>query len=159
VGVNTNTPNRLVCDSLRAGRVRQLAGYSSIRREVSVASGTRIDIALEDDSQTACFVEVKNCTLVENGVARFPDAVTARGRRHLVELSRLVSEGFRCAMFYLIQRTDAEMFTSAADIDPEYSRQLVQAAAAGVEVLAYDVTIDLSGISLHRSLPIRISRN
>ncbi len=156
VGVNTNTPNRLVYESLRAGAVPELAGYGSLRREVSVAKGTRIDIAMEDGSQGRCYIEVKNCTWVEDGVALFPDAATERGQRHLAELQRLVEQGCRCAMFYLIQRTDAESFAPAIGIDPEYGRRLAAAAAAGVEVFAYDVRIDLSGIRLNRSLPARI---
>ena len=159
VGVNTNTPNRLVHDSLRAGLIPPLAGYPSVRREVPVARGTRFDIALGDDSGIRCFVEVKNCTLVENGVARFPDAVTTRGQRHLLELIRLVADGYRCAMFYLVQRMDAEIFTPAAAIDPEYSRQLAAAKSAGVEIFAYDVNIGLEGIRLNRALPVQIPPN
>jgi sugar fermentation stimulation protein A len=159
VGVNTNTPNRLVHQALRAGAIPQLAGYPSVRREVSVSRGTRFDIALEDDAGIRCFVEVKNCTLVENGRALFPDAVTTRGQRHLAELARLVADGYRCAMFYLIQRMDAEIFAPAVDIDPEYGRRLAASAAAGVEVFAYDVKIDPAGIRLNRALPVRISHN
>ena len=154
VGVNTNTPNRLVFGSISARMVPALAGYTTVKREVAVAKGARIDIALEDASAVRCYVEVKNCTLVENGVALFPDAPTERGRRHLVELARLAADGYRCAMFYLIQRMDAERFSPAADIDPKYSRQLAAARAGGVEIFAYDVNIDLAGIRLNRSLPV-----
>jgi sugar fermentation stimulation protein A len=154
VGVNTNTPNRLVFGSLSARMVPALGGYTTVKREVPVAKGVRIDIALGDASAIRCYVEVKNCTLGENGMALFPDAPTERGRRHLVELARLAADGYRCAMFYLIQRMDAERFSPAADIDPEYSRQLTAAKAGGVEIFAYDVNIDLAGIRMNRSLPV-----
>jgi sugar fermentation stimulation protein A len=157
VGVNTGVPNRLVYSALSAGIVPELSGYESVRKEVSVGNGSRIDIVMEDQHANRCFVEIKNCTLVEGGVALFPDAVTDRGRRHLSELSRLRAEGHRCAMFYLIQRSDAAAFAPAAAIDPEYSRGLDAAAAAGVEVVAYDVRIDLEGVSLNGRLPVRLS--
>jgi sugar fermentation stimulation protein A len=159
VGVNTGVPNRLVYSALSAGAVPELSGYDSVRREVSVAKGARIDIAMEDRSGGRCFVEVKNCTLVEDGVARFPDAVTGRGLRHLSELVRLVRAGSRCAMFYLIQRTDAFCFSPAAAIDPAYSRGLGAAISAGVEVVAYDVRIDPTQVALNRALPVRIGGN
>ncbi len=156
VGVNTGVPNRLVCSALSAGIVPEFSGYESVRREISLGNGSRIDIVMEDRHANRCFVEVKNCTLVENGVALFPDAVTDRGLRHLSELSQLRSEGHRCAMFYLIQRMDAACFAPAAAIDPEYSKGLAAAAAAGVEAVAYDVRIDLDGVALNRKLPVRL---
>jgi sugar fermentation stimulation protein A len=156
VGVNTNTPNRLVFETLRNGMIEEFAEYAVVKREVSIAKGVRIDIAMGNESADRCYLEIKNCTLVEGGIARFPDAVTERGRRHLIELERLAAEGYRCAMFYLIQRMDAERFAPAADIDPAYSRQLTAAKAGGLEILAYDVNIDLAGIRLNRSLPVDI---
>ncbi|MCF8053276.1 MAG: DNA/RNA nuclease SfsA [Desulfobacterales bacterium] len=159
VGVNTGIPNRLVYNALSAGIVPELSGYERVRKEVSVGNGSRIDIVMEDRLANRCFVEIKNCTLVEDGVAQFPDAVTGRGLRHLLELSRLVSEGHRCAMFYLIQRTDAASFAPAAAIDPEYSRGLAAAEASGVKIIAYDVRIDLDGVALNRKLPVRLPGN
>ena len=100
-----------------------------------------------------CFVEVKNCTLVEERVARFPDAVTARGRKHLVELQRLVAEGNRGVMFFLVQRMDADSFSPADHIDPAYGEELRKAHHNGVEILVYDVSIDLTSIRLNRKLP------
>jgi len=159
VGVNTGIPNRLVYNALSAGIVPELSGYETVRKEVSVGNGSRIDIVMEDRETNRCFVEIKNCTLVEDGVALFPDAVTGRGLRHLLELSRLVSEGHRCAMFYLIQRTDAASFAPAAAIDPEYSKGLAAAEASGVKIIAYDVRIDLDGVALNSKLPVRLPGN
>ena len=159
VGVNTGVPNQLVYQALSAGTVPELSGFESVRKEVTVAKGSRIDIVMEDRDGRQCFVEVKNCTLVKDGVALFPDAVTGRGLRHLSELARLVADGHRCAMFYLIQRTDAASFAPAAAIDPDYSRGLAAAAAAGVEVVAYDVRIDLAGVALNAGLPVRLGSN
>ena len=155
VGVNTMVPNRLVKISVESGAIPGLAPYERVRSEVRYGENSRIDLLLENDGKR-CFVEVKNCTLVKNGVAYFPDAVTSRGLKHLKELQGQVREGDRSVMFFLIQRMDAELFRPAWDIDPEYSRELKNALENGVEIMAYDVSLDLHGIGLHRSLPYRI---
>jgi sugar fermentation stimulation protein A len=111
---------------------------------------------LQDDDRGTCLIEVKNCTMVQDGIARFPDAVTARGLKHLQELSARLTPRNRSAMFYFIQRMDAEVFRPADDIDPAYGKALRQALEAGVEILAYDVHIDLQGIRLNRRLPARL---
>ena len=156
VGVNTQLPNRLVASAIETGQVRELAGYRDIQREVKVGEHSRLDIRLRSGDGNDCYVEVKNCTLVENGVARFPDAVTARGRKHLGELGRLAAAGHRAVMFYLVQRVDAVVFKPADDIDPAYGQALREAHAAGVEIVAYDVRIDLDGIALNQPVKYRI---
>jgi len=132
------------------GLVPELIGYDRVRAEVKTSDGSRLDLLLEKEGDRKCFVEVKNCTLVEGSNARFPDAVTARGRKHLLELQRLVNEGNRCAMFFLIQRMDADSFSPADDIDPAYGEELRKAHQNGVEILVYDVFIDLDGIRLNK---------
>lgn len=153
VGVNTQVPNRLTAAAIGAGDVAELNGYASVRREVKVGEHSRIDILLTAPERRPCYVEVKNCTLVENGLATFPDAVTVRGQKHLDELQALVAGGFRCAMFFLVQRMDATRFAPADSIDPAYGEKLRAAANGGVEVLVYDVAIDLDGIRVNRRLP------
>lgn len=156
VGVNTMIPNKLVKKSIEDGLVDEFKGYERVISEVKVGYGSRLDLLLEKRVGEKCFVEVKNCTLVEDGAARFPDAVTARGRKHLLDLRRLATEGNRCAVFFLIQRMDAEEFRPADDIDPRYGVELRRARMSGVEILAYDVTIDMSRIVLNVHLPIVI---
>ena len=153
VGVNTMVPNRLVYNSIRSSSVTELTGYEDVTREVTTGKGSRIDLRLDGKGKEPCYVEVKNCTLVENGVASFPDAVTSRGLKHLRELQKLHGQGCRCAMFFLIQRMDARRFKPADHIDPAYGTGLRAAVAAGVEVLVYDSNIDLNGIRLNRRIP------
>jgi sugar fermentation stimulation protein A len=98
-------------------------------------------------------VEVKNVTLVEEGLARFPDAVTERGRKHLVELSKAVAEGKRAAMIYVVQRGDGFQFSPARDIDPEYASALKKAAKAGVEVYALAAEVTETGVYAIGLLP------
>jgi sugar fermentation stimulation protein A len=153
VGVNTQVPNRLVAHAIASNDVAELNGYATVRREVNVGTRSRIDILLESPDRRPCYVEVKNCTLVTEGLATFPDAVTVRGQKHLAELQELVSAGCRCTMFFLIQRMDAHRFSPADHIDPDYGSKLRQAARHGVDVLVYDTRIDLSTICLNGRVP------
>jgi sugar fermentation stimulation protein A len=156
VGVNTLVPNRLVFKSVKAGVVPELAGYEAVEREVKVSDHTRLDLALTSDKKSRCYVEIKNCTLVNDGVASFPDAVTTRGLKHIIELEALVDSGYRGVMFYFIQRMDATVFKPADQIDPEYGTGLRRAVRGGVEILVYDVSIDLKGIRLNRRIQCQL---
>ncbi|MDY7037036.1 MAG: DNA/RNA nuclease SfsA [Thermodesulfobacteriota bacterium] len=152
VGTNTMVPNKLVKASIEAGRIPHLSDYDHIQSEVQYGRNSRIDLFLEKDKKR-CFVEIKNCTLVSDGVAYFPDAVTSRGLKHLVELQHQVCTGDRCIMFYLVQRMDAELFRPADHIDPDYGDELRKAFKNGVEILVYDVSMDHEGIRLNNSVP------
>ncbi len=101
-------------------------------------------------------MEVKNVTLVEDGIARFPDAVTTRGLKHLNELTAMVAEGHRAVMFYFVQRQDAALFKPADDVDPDYGRTLREAYAKGVEILVYDAKVSLEEINLGKPLPFEL---
>ena len=155
VGVNTMVPNRLVKAAILAGLIDRLTGYKKVRSEIAYGTNSRIDLLLENGS-LRCFVEVKNCTLVTDGAASFPDAITTRGLKHLKELQAQVRSGDRSVMFYLIQRMDAGLFRPADRIDPGYGQELRRAIQNGVEVMAYDVAIDLKGIELNRKIPFDI---
>ena len=154
VGVNTLVPNRLVKKSIEEGRIDQLTNYEHIKSEVKVPGGSRLDLLLTKGENEKCFVEIKNCTLVKDGIAYFPDAVTARGRKHLLELQKLVLKGNRCAMFFLVQRMDATAFTTADHIDPSYGKEFRKAKNNGVEVMVYDVVMDLNKIILGKKIPL-----
>lgn len=153
VGVNTLIPNRLVATSIANGALAEFKYYDSLRREVNTPHGSRIDLLLTKNDNDRCFVEIKNCTLVKNNTAYFPDATTSRGLKHLVELQTLVASGARCVMFYLIQRMDANVLQPADHIDPKYGKELRSAVAHGVEIMVYDVDINLEQITLRRRVP------
>ena len=156
VGVNTLIPNKLVKDAIERNLIHELQGYQDVVPEIRVNEGSRLDFLLKKKDGGRCFVEVKNCTLVEENTAYFPDAVTQRGRKHLVALQRLKAEGNRCVMFYLVQRMDAEAFKPADHIDPAYGAELRKAQQSGIETLIYGVVIDLKHIQLNRPLPYDI---
>lgn len=156
VGINTSVPNQLVFQSVKAEIIEDLKGYNDVVKEIKAGHNSRIDLLLTRNNNEQCYVEIKNCTLVKDGVAFFPDAVTHRGRKHLIELQQLVTNGNRCVMLYLIQRMDANAFKPANHIDPAYGLELSRAVNNGVELLAYDVYIDLEMISLNRKIPIHV---
>jgi len=156
VGVNTLVPNRLVFKSIYEKLIPELSEYDHIEREVKVGEHSRIDLMLNDGDTKRCYIEIKNCTLVSKAIAQFPDAVTSRGLKHIAELENLAKAGHRSMMFYFIQRTDAQVFRPADHIDPEYGRRLRQAVGKGIEVLAYDVRINLQGIELNKNIPCEL---
>jgi len=99
---------------------------------------------------------VKSVTLCEKRAARFPDAVTTRGRRHLEHLMVRKREGERAALLYIVQRADADSVSAAEDIDPEYAATLREAARAGVEIHALGARVLSDRIRLERILPVML---
>ena len=154
VGINTLHPNRLVEEAIRAGQIPELAGYRLIRREVRYGENCRIDLLLRADRRPDCFVEVKNVHLKRAAGAEFPDAVTARGAKHLRELARRVAAGDRAVLVYVVQRTDCAGFSIASDIDPTYADAFRRALDAGVEALCRACVISLDELRLAGRMPI-----
>lgn len=151
-GVNTARPNRLVAEAIESAAIAELTGYPVLRREVKYGSeNSRIDLLLEN-GYSKCFVEVKNVTLEsDNGVITFPDAVTARGTKHLREQMAVVDEGHRAVLCFCVQHSGARSVAPAAAIDPLYAATLAEAVDRGVEVIAYACTLDPTEISIsHR---------
>jgi sugar fermentation stimulation protein A len=139
--VNTQRPNHQAEASILKGLIPELAGYAELHREVGYGSEkSRIDLLLQDPKKGLVYIEVKNVTLGEAPnphIARFPDAVTSRGTKHLRELIKMKEAGHRAVLFFVVNRSDATSCTVAAEIDPLYAETLKLALAKGVEVLAY----------------------
>ena len=154
-GIDTSIPNRALKAALVAGEVPDLPPYDLVRPEVAYGQNSRIDFLLSGPSGDT-YLEVKSVTLSRAaGLAEFPDSVTARGTKHLHELTQMVHEGQRAVMFYLVQRTDCAGLTLAADIDGDYAAAFEQAIAAGVEVRVMDCAISQQGVTLRHVLPYR----
>lgn len=153
VGVNTGVPNRLVKTAAMAGRIPELSGMVQARSEV--ASGrSRLDLQLTDEHNNITMVEIKNCSLAENKRALFPDAVSARGSRHLEELATLAESGVRAVLFIVVQRMDVEAFSPADQIDPHWGKTLRDVMTKGVEILAYKAEINTDEIGIGTRLPV-----
>lgn len=153
--VNTQRPNAIVGEALREGRIAELAGYPTIEAERATGTGSRIDWRLSDGDRVA-WVEVKNATLVRDGVAAFPDAVTSRGARHLAELEARVAAGDRAVLLFHVGRGDAVAVTAADDVDPAYGSALRRAADRGVELYAWRAEITEHSATLVTRLPVRL---
>ena len=156
IGVNTSLPNRLVEEALGSGMIRELAAYGSVRREVRHGENSRIDFLLREKDLPDCWLEVKNVHLKRGALAQFPDSVTARGTKHLNELSDAAAKGERAVMLYVVQRADCETFSIAADVDPAYAAALTDAKRKGVETLCYVCKIRRDGIRLDSPLPMAL---
>ncbi len=157
VGVNTGLTNHLVVEAIEQGKIAEFKEVDSIQQEIKTSAGTRLDILLTQDLNKT-YIEVKNCSLVEEGMAMFPDAVTSRGTKHLRELAALVSKGHRGVIFYLVQRMDADCFTPAEAIDPLYAETLSEVHRQGVEILVYQAEVTPEEIYVSRPLPFVLSK-
>ncbi len=155
VGINTGLPNRLVMEGIDNGVIVELQGYDAIRQEVPYGKErSRIDLLLEAKSKPPCYVEVKNVTLMKDSVGFFPDAVTARGTKHLRELREMVLLGKRAVILFCIQRQDVKSFSPADDIDPVYGNTLRQVMDQGVVALAYSCRVSPLEIMFERKVPV-----
>ncbi|PKM45109.1 MAG: DNA/RNA nuclease SfsA [Gammaproteobacteria bacterium HGW-Gammaproteobacteria-1] len=155
IGINTGVVNRLVGEAIVNGVAAQLQGYDTLRQEVRYGSeNSRIDLLLEG-GRPACYVEIKNVTAVDgDGTAFFPDAVSARGSKHLRELMQVVAQGQRGVICFCVQRGDARAVRPADEIDPLYGHTLREALAAGVEAVAYRATVTPQAVTLDTTLPV-----
>ena len=153
VGVNTSVPNRMIEVAFHAGRLAFAAGYTQCRREAKRGE-SRLDACLTGPDLPPLWVECKNVTMVEDGVACFPDAATERGQKHLRELMDIVRCGERAAMFYLVQRPDGHCFGPADVVDPAYAALFYEAMDAGVEIYPYRASVSPAGIELEGLLPV-----
>ena len=157
VGVNTSNPNKIVEEALRAGKFAEVADYPIVEREVRFSHQSRVDFVVSAMNGDACYIEVKNVHLSRRpSLAEFPDCKTARGLKHLSDLTQQRAKGDRAVMIYLVQRTDCVAFTTARDIDPAYHEGLKAALAAGVEAFAYTCNIGSDQIVLGQRIPINV---
>ena len=156
VGVNTGHPNGIVAEALARDAIPELAGYTSIRREVKYGISSRIDFLLEHPERPPCYVEIKNVHLMRApGRAEFPDSVTARGAKHLDELTAIAAAGARAVMLYVIQIGSAASMSFARDIDPAYGRAFDRARLAGVEAIARTCRMTIDEVILAEPVPIK----
>lgn len=155
VGINPLRANALVADALQSEGLGGLSDYATIKREVRYGQNSRIDFLLTGPNRPPCYLEVKNVHLSrEPGLAEFPDAVTARGTKHLNELAKMAKGGDRAVMLFLIQRGDCNRFAVARDLDPAYAKALKLAQEAAVEVLCIGCRLTMTEIVADQPIDI-----
>lgn len=152
VGINTSLTNRLVREALENAIFPELDPFEQIKAEVKCGN-SRLDFLLTNKGELT-YLEVKNCTLARQGIALFPDAITARGTKHLQELLRLHEAGHRAALIFCVQLQDVDHFKPAGDIDPLYARTLAEVYRQGVLVLACQARVTPEGITVNQRLPV-----
>ncbi len=152
VGINTARTNALVAEGIENGDIDELKNPDSLQREVQTSNASRLDFLLKK-GENCTYIEVKSCTFVVDRCAMFPDAVTARGTKHLLELANLVDQGHKGIIFFLVQRRDADCFRPAGHIDPRYAKTLAQVKSQGVQILVYQADVRPEGIKIARKLP------
>ena len=149
IGINTQIPNIITLEALKAGRIHELCEYNKIRREIQYGEKCRLDFLAKNKNGALCYIEVKNVTLLDtDGCYAFPDAVTKRGKKHLLALKNIARTGHRAVMIYVIQRSDGQKFRPAKQIDPEYAACLSAVHFSGVEVLPYLAQVNPNSIEL-----------
>ena len=152
VSVDTTLPNRMVGEALARGDLDEFEGWRLDRAEVRHGA-SRFDFRLIRDEEPL-FLEVKSVTLVEDGRALFPDAVTARGARHLGELAELARSGTATAVLFVAQRDDVREIEAARTIDPTFAEALAAARRAGVAVHGRRCRVSPDGVELLGRVPV-----
>jgi sugar fermentation stimulation protein A len=153
VSMDAHLPPALIAEAVLGGRLAPFRDYHRVRREVPLRD-SRIDLLLEDG--VPCYVEVKSVTLVEDGVGRFPDAPTLRGRRHVEGLAASVGPGLRAAIVFVVQREDARSFSPNDNTDPVFGHALRRAAVQGVGVYAFRCRVTPEEIEIDAEIPVML---
>ena len=152
VGINTHLTNKIILEALEKKKIESLSKFTNIKSEVKFSINTRFDFLISNSAKK-CFVEVKNVTLVrENSIAEFPDAITSRGTKHLIELVNAKRKGYESYLIYLIQREDCKSFKIAEDIDEEYKNTFDTALKSGVKILCYDCKLSNEEIRINNQI-------
>lgn len=150
VNMDSQIPNAVVKEWLEEGNLFDLP--IKIQPETTY-SKSRFDLYVEAGNRKI-FIEVKGVTLEENGVARFPDAPTERGVKHVEELIKALKDGYESYIIFVIQMNGARYFTPNIDTHPEFAEALRKAKKAGVKILAYDCDVKEDEIRLKSSIPV-----
>jgi len=168
VSLDTRLPNQIMAEGLRQHVFTPLAAYTSFKQEVTLPHErvggssskirSRIDFQLFDEAERHCWVEVKSASLVIDGCARFPDAVTARGRRHVLALAALAAKGETAAIVFIVQRADAQQLRPQWETDPDFGEALLQAQADGVAIYAYTCRLTVTEVAIQNAIPIYLEQ-
>ncbi|MCY7296780.1 DNA/RNA nuclease SfsA [Alteromonas sp. a30] len=157
IGVNTGKANKIVEEAILEGKIPDLAKYEQVSREVRYGQeNSRIDLLLQGANQKDCFIEVKSVTLKQDGLGYFPDAVTARGQKHLRELASIAHEGSRSILFFCVQHSGIQEVNIAEHIDPKYAVLIQEAVASGVEIVAWQCAMTPEKIELNQRLSVNV---
>lgn len=151
INLDAQAPNKVFGEWAASGG---LPGLTLLRPETAWGE-SRFDFYWESAAQRG-FVEVKGVTLEVDGGAYFPDAPTLRGVKHLRELAAARAQGYRAAVCFVIQMEGVDFFSPNDATHPQFGQALREAAAAGVEVWAYDCAVTPDSLTLRAPVPLRL---
>jgi len=152
IGINTLLSNKIVLEAIQNKKINQFLKYNTIKAEAKFSDNTRFDFLL-NNSMEKCFVEVKNVTLFrEKKTAEFPDSITSRGKKHLLELINAKKKGYQTYIFFLIQKQGCDSFKIAKDIDKDYEIAFKKAKNNGIKILCYDCKVNNEEIILNKEI-------
>ncbi|NLK08456.1 MAG: DNA/RNA nuclease SfsA [Firmicutes bacterium] len=154
VSIDSHLPNRLVREAIKAGELPEFVDYQKLKPE-STYGDSRMDFSLVLQEHKS-LIEVKSVTLVEDGLALFPDAPTVRGARHVRELTDAAAQGYLAFLVFVIQRGDARAFSPHKKRDPDFAEAVEHASANGVTILAYDCCVTPEDVTIHGPIPVRL---
>lgn len=154
INMDSQAPNQAAAEWLTEGGFTRETGIhvTEVRREVAYGN-SRFDISFLADGEQA-YMEVKGVTLEMDRMAKFPDAPTERGVKHLKELAEAAKMGFRVYVLFVIQMKGVRGFTPNTDTHPAFGIALKEAEAAGVNVLAYDCEVRKDGFDISRAVKV-----
>ncbi len=153
ISINTYNPNHIVKEAIQNKQIKELNMYNTIKSEVKYGvQNSRIDLLLENEKEK-CFVEIKNTQMKrKDNLIEFPDAITARGAKHLEELIEMKKQGHRAIIFFLAQREDCTNVAIAKDIDKNYHKKFIEALENGIECIAYNCKVSLDEIVIKEKM-------
>ena len=152
VSIDSRLPNIMLREAINKG-LPKFKEYTVDKTEPSFHD-SRLDLKLTDGVNQV-LIEAKSCTLVEDGIALFPDAPTKRGTRHMNTLVKSLKHG-RAAVFSIIQRNDAREWRPNKKMDPKFAGAIRTAVKNGVEAYAYTCNINLGSVSIEKRVPIKL---
>jgi len=156
ISINSQLPNRFTRFCLDHSLIPEFKGWQVKQQEYSFGK-SRFDFLLERDGREK-LLEVKSATLVEEGVARFPDAVTARGRKHVLHLAESITSERSAAVLFIIQRSDASSFEPHWGRDPKFAQALQSSIKSGVELLVYTTHLKPDSMTLGKAIPYTLEQ-
>lgn len=152
VNIDSYAPNRCFGEFLK--RSGYLTGITKIKAEAKYGN-SRFDFYVESETSRA-FIEVKGVTLEENGVAKFPDAPTERGIKHLNELAACISEGYDAYAIFIVQMEGVSHFTPNYETHAAFGEKLAEAMEKGVKVSAFDCHVQPREMSVGKEILIKM---
>ena len=154
VNMDSQAPNQMAAEALAEGKIAEIGEVDFLKREVKYEN-SRFDLYYQKGEKKG-FIEVKGVTLEENGIAKFPDAPTERGAKHLRELIKAREEGYEAAVLFVIQMKGGQEFRPNEERDKNFTEALREAASAGVRVLAYDCCVEVGNVMIQNKIPVKL---